>query len=164
MATDLAAKLVAGLRRAHLHLAVAESLTGGQLCATIVEVPGASDVLRGGVCTYAPDTKVEVLGVSAELIAERGTVNQEVAQQLAAGARRLFGSEVALATTGVAGPGPAEGHPAGTVYVAIDAPGHQTWIAHQFAGDRQQVRNQSVEAALRLLEDYLAKHYNADDE
>jgi nicotinamide-nucleotide amidase len=100
-------------------LAVAESLTGGLVCATLVDVPGASATFRGGLIVYATDLKASLAGVSAELLAERGPVDGEVAAQLAEGARQRCGADWGLATTGVAGPEPQGGQPAGTVWIGI---------------------------------------------
>ena len=101
-----------------LTVATAESLTGGGLVARLVDVPGASHVVRGGACTYAVDTKCSVLGVSSDRLALTGPVDEQVARQMAEGTRRLFGASMGLSTTGVAGPGPADGYPAGTVHIA----------------------------------------------
>src|SRR5215470_10980125 len=90
-------------------LAVAESLTGGLLAATLVDVPGASKVFRGGLVVYATDLKASLAGVPADLLAERGPVDPDVAVALAAGARERCGATWGLGTTGVAGPEPQEG-------------------------------------------------------
>ena len=104
-------------------LAVAESLTGGALAAAVVEVPGASAVLRGGVVAYATDLKHALLGVDAGLLAAEGAVHPEVARQMADGVRERLGATWGVATTGVAGPDPQDGVQPGTVYVAITGPG-----------------------------------------
>lgn len=148
---ELVGRLVADLRARGATLAVAESLTGGALTATLVTVPGVSAVLRGGVVAYAGDLKRDLLGVDADLLAAEGTVHPEVARQMAAGAARRLGATHALATTGVAGPGPAEGRPAGTVHVAVLAPGLLRVRSLRLAGGRAQLRAASVDAALALL-------------
>lgn len=131
-------------------LGVAESLTGGLLAATVVSVPGASRVLTGGVVAYDAAVKVSVLGVEGDLIARRGTVAEEVAVEMALGARRLLDVDLALATTGVAGPGPSEGHPAGTVWLACaDARGVRTRRL-ALTGDRARVRSGAVDGAIAL--------------
>ncbi|MCW2609670.1 MAG: cina protein, partial [Cryptosporangiaceae bacterium] len=94
--------VLAALRRRGETLAVAESLTGGLLAATLVAVPGASTVFRGGLVVYATDLKVTLAGVPADLLAERGPVDGDVAAALAAGARDRCGADWGLATTGVA--------------------------------------------------------------
>lgn len=145
-----AAGLVDALRAAGLTVGCAESLTGGLLAATIVSVPGASAVLRGGVVAYAADVKASVLGVDTGLLAAHGTVHPDVALQMATGARRVLGCDLALATTGVAGPGPSEGHPAGTVYVACVSGTEQAVRSLLLDGDRAEIRRRSVAAAVEL--------------
>lgn len=117
--TPVAAELVDLLRGSGLTLAVAESLTGGAVTAAIVDVPGASVCLRGGVVAYATDLKAELLGVDAALLARRGAVDPEVALAMAAGVRERLGADLGLATTGVAGPDPQDGAAPGTFHVAV---------------------------------------------
>ncbi|PFG38454.1 nicotinamide-nucleotide amidase [Georgenia soli] len=148
---ELVGRAVAGLRDRGATLAVAESLTGGALTATLVTFPGVSAVLRGAVVAYAADVKRDLLGVDPDLLAAEGTVHPEVARQMAAGAARRLGATHAVATTGVAGPGPAEGRPAGTVHVAVHAPGLLRVRSLRLAGGRAQLRAASVEVALVLL-------------
>ena len=143
--------IVDALRGTGQTVATAESLTGGLLCATLVDVPGASDVLRGGVVAYLPETKSEVLGVDPGLIERVGTVHADVAAAMAEGAVRVMGSTWAVATTGVAGPEPSEGKPVGTVHVAVAGPGGVQTRDLSLHGDRDLVREQAVDAALSLL-------------
>ena len=96
-------------------IAVAESLTGGLVAGALTGVAGASAVVRGGVVAYATDLKAVLLGVPEAVLAEHGPVHPEVAAAMADGVRRRLGADFGVATTGVAGPGPAEGKPAGTV-------------------------------------------------
>ena len=121
----------------------------------LVDVPGASHVVRGGVCTYAVDTKASVLGVSESRLALTGPVDEQVARQMAAGARSLFGASIGLSTTGVAGPGPADGFPAGTVHIACAHPAGEEHRLLHLEGDRAQVRAGAIDAALALLRDVL---------
>lgn len=133
-------------------LAVAESLTGGLLAATIVEVPGASAVFRGGLVVYATDLKATLAGVPAALLAERGPVDPDVALALAAGARARCGADWGLATTGVAGPAAPDGIPVGTVFVACAGPDGLAEVRVLRLGpDRAAVRRGTVEAALGLV-------------
>lgn len=104
-------------------LAVAESLTGGLVVSALVGVPGASRVLRGGVVAYMTDLKASLLGVDADLLAEEGAVHPDVAAGMAHGAAERLEATYAVATTGVAGPDPQDGHPVGEVWVAVSAPG-----------------------------------------
>jgi nicotinamide-nucleotide amidase len=143
--------IVDALRGTGQTLATAESLTGGMLCATLVDVPGASDVLRGGVVAYLPETKRDVLGVDADLIERVGTVHADVAAAMAEGAVRVLGSTWGVATTGVAGPEPSEGKPVGTVHVAVAGPGGVQTRDLALHGDRAMIREQAVDAALSLL-------------
>lgn len=146
--------VVAGLVAAGLTVATAESLTGGLLCATLVDVPGASAVVRGGVVAYATELKADVLGVDADALVRTGPVDGTVAEQMARGARRVLRADVGLSTTGVAGPGPADGFPAGTVFVGIAAdavPGGARHVRLHVPGDRPQVRRGTVEAVLAEL-------------
>lgn len=113
----LADEFVSLLRSVPTSVAVAESLTGGALASAIVDVVGASAVFRGGAVTYATDSKASVLGVSEERLALTGPVDGVVAEQMAHGVAHLFSAEFALSTTGVAGPGPNDGFPAGTVWI-----------------------------------------------
>ncbi len=131
-------------------LGIAESLTGGLVCAALVEVPGASAVLRGAVVAYATELKGTVLDVDPALLAARGAVDPDVAAQMAAGARSRLGADVGLATTGVAGPDPQDGHAPGTVHVAVSTPEGTTVRSLHLAGDRGAIRAASVEAVLAL--------------
>jgi nicotinamide-nucleotide amidase len=134
-------------------LATAESLTGGLLAATIVDVPGASAVFRGGLVVYATDLKESLAGVPGDLLAGHGPVDPEVAAALAEGARDRCGADWGLSTTGVAGPDPQDGVPVGTIYVACAGPDGGRVVRHiQAIGDRAAVRRAAVEAALTLLE------------
>lgn len=153
--SDTLPALVQELVSRHLSIATAESLTGGGLCARLVDVPGASETVRGGVCTYATELKADILGVDRAHLARTGPVDAEVARQMAQGARRLFGADIALSTTGVAGPGPADGHPAGTVHIACAHPGGVEHRELHLRGSRAEVRAGSVEAALDLLREVL---------
>lgn len=153
MGDEQVAQLIADLTRRGLSIATAESLTGGGLVARLVDVPGASHVVRGGVCTYAVDTKASVLGVSESRLTLTGPVDEQVARQMAVGVRSLFGASIGLSTTGVAGPGPADGFPAGTVHIAC---AHPAGVEHRLLhleGDRAQVRAGAIDAALTLLRD-----------
>lgn len=144
-------EVVTALARRGETLATAESLTAGQLAGTVADVPGASAVLRGGLIVYAVDLKASLAGVNEQLLAEHGPVHPEVARQLAAGTRTRCGATWGLATTGVAGPDPHGGQPAGTVYVGLAGPG--VLLAERLAlpGDRASVRAGTVAAALELL-------------
>jgi nicotinamide-nucleotide amidase len=132
-------------------LAVAESLTGGLLAAALTAVPGASVVFRGGVVAYATDLKVALLGVPPGLLERHGAVHPSVAEAMAEGTRRRLGAAVGAATTGVAGPDPSDGQPVGTVYIAVSSAAGTTARHLALSGDRQQIRQATVEACLSLL-------------
>ncbi|GCE76632.1 CinA family protein [Cellulomonas biazotea] len=136
-------------------LAVAESLTGGLVSATLVEVPGASAVLRGAVVAYATDLKGTLLGVDPALLDARGAVDPDVAAAMARGVRERLGADVGLATTGVAGPTPQDGHPPGTVHVAVVTAGTVRVASLRLGGDRAAVRGGAVDAVLALALDVL---------
>ncbi|NHC13608.1 CinA family nicotinamide mononucleotide deamidase-related protein [Motilibacter deserti] len=136
-------------------VAVAESLTGGLVTGALTSVPGSSAVLRGGVVAYATAVKASVLGVDAALLAERGAVDPDVALAMAHGVRALLGAEWGVSTTGVAGPGPSEGKPAGEVHVGVVGPGVQGVESLQFRAERDGVRASSVAAALASLRERL---------
>jgi len=150
-----AVDLVARLTAAGQTVAVAESLTGGMVAAALTDVPGASVVLRGGVVAYASDLKAQLLAVDELLLAKAGAVDPEVAEQMARGVRFRLGATYGVATTGVAGPDPADGKPVGTVYVAVAGPRSSRVRALVLSGDRAAIRYQSVVAALALLAEEL---------
>ena len=113
--------MVAALVAPGEHRATAESLTGGLVRAALTSVPGTSAVVRGAVVAYATDLKARLLGVDADLLAAGGAVQSEVARQMAPGSAACSAADVGLATTGVAGPDPQDGHAGGTVFVAVAA-------------------------------------------
>lgn len=154
-AQGLAAQIVGLLGRRQLTVAVAESLTGGLLGAAITTVPGASVVFRGGIIAYATDLKAQLLGVPAALLAARGAVDPEVAGAMAEGVRDRLRAGVGVATTGVAGPDPADGKPPGTVHIAVSAAAGPVIRTLDLAGTRDEVRRDTVQQSLRLLWDVL---------
>jgi nicotinamide-nucleotide amidase len=144
---------VTTLTSRRLTLAVAESLTGGLVMATLTEVPGASVVLRGGPVVYATDTKAVALDVEPELLADRGPVDPDVAEAMARSVRNRWAADLGLATTGVAGPDPQAGHPVGEVYVAIADQAGSTVLRLDLgaAKGRKAIREMTVERALTAL-------------
>jgi len=147
----LAEDVVAALAARGATVAIAESVTGGLVCAAITDVPGASAVLRGGIVAYATDLKTELLGVSEVLLGSAGPVHPVVAVTMASAVRVKLGATYGVATTGVAGPGPQRDRAVGTVYIALDGPDGSSVERHQLDGDRADIRDESVVAALRLL-------------
>jgi nicotinamide-nucleotide amidase len=153
---DLTGEVVDMLRSRRLTIGVAESLTGGLLIAELVRIPGASEVVRGGVVAYATDLKHRILDVDADLLAERGAVDAEVAVQMASGVRDRLGPgrepcSIGLSTTGVAGPGPQDGNPAGTVFIGLSRGDAGYARALLLSGDRQAIREQTVRSAIEML-------------
>jgi nicotinamide-nucleotide amidase len=136
-------------------VATAESLTGGLVAATLVEIPGVSAVFRGGLVVYATELKARLAGVPEALLAERGPVDGDVAAALAEGARERCGADWGLATTGVAGPDPQDGKPVGLVYVAVAGRTGSTVRKLTLDGNREAIRTESVTAVLQLLTDSL---------
>ena len=128
-------------------ICVAESLTGGGLAEALSSLPGSSQIFRGSVTAYQVEIKNSVLKVPLELISEMGTVSEEVAVSMAAGVKDLLGSTWSISTTGVAGPGPVDGVPAGTVWVAIEGPISQT-LQFELSGTREIVRNATIAGAI----------------
>ena len=136
-------------------VACAESLTGGSLALRLTRAPGASAYFKGSAVTYTAEAKRDLLGVPQETIDGPGVVSEECVREMARGARRAFVSDVALAVTGVAGPEPHDGKPAGTVWVALAAEGHEEASSFRAPGDREQVRRWAEQAALDLLRRHL---------
>ena len=157
-----AADLIASLRELQATVGVAESLTGGLVVARLVQVPGASAVVRGGIVSYATDVKARVLGVDADLLATGGAVQAQVARQMAQGARRVLDSTYGLATTGVAGPSEQDGQPVGRAFIAVaDAAGSRVQTL-DLSGDRDAIRDGCTVAVLHLLEETLRDTAAAD--
>jgi nicotinamide-nucleotide amidase len=140
------------LRKIHATVSVAESATGGMLGERFTSVAGSSEYFTGGFLTYNNAMKMELLGVSPEILKEHGAVSRQTAEAMATGARRRTNSTYALSITGAAGPDSGdEKVPVGTMYTAIaDAAG--TLVVHrQFLGDRQRIRTFTAQMALDLL-------------
>lgn len=149
------ARLLDLLRGRGETVATAESLTAGMVCAALTEVPGASDVVRGGLVVYATALKHDLAGVDATLLAERGAVHPDVASMLASGARRRCGADWGIGLTGVAGPDPQDGAAPGTVYLGFAGPAGVTVRSVRLPGGRHDVRSGAVRAALEHWEELL---------
>ena len=151
---DACAELLELARGRGLTLGTAESCTGGLVCGCLTAVPGSSDVVRGGVTSYAIDVKRAVLGVADEVFDDPalGAVSAECAEQMARGARLVLGCDVAVSVTGIAGPGGEEpGKPVGTVWFGLSSAAGTRSVLRTFAGDRADVRLQAVAQAVELL-------------
>ena len=158
-AAKLATQIVESMVARGFRLAIAESLTGGALASAVVGVPGASKVLLGSIVAYDTALKSSLLGVDAQLLAKFGAVGEQVASQMANGARARLALAaglapeitIGLACTGVAGPDLQDGKPVGTVFIATDAPGGAQVLQCHVAGDRAEIRARVVVLALELL-------------
>ena len=136
----------------HITLGTAESLTGGMIGTAITSVPGSSDAYRGGVISYTNGVKHDVLGVQGEALENWGAVSEQVACQMAEGARNELHCDVAVSVTGIAGPGGAEpGKPVGTVWMGVSSESGTEARMLSFDGSRDDVRRQTVSAALTAL-------------
>jgi len=139
-----------------LTLATAESCTGGLVAHRLTNVPGSSAYFLGGVVSYANNAKEILLGVRPETLLAHGAVSEEAAREMARGARRRLGADVAVAITGIAGPaGGTPEKPVGLTFVALAAPDTELCRRHVWRGSRLENKEASAEAALQLVLDYL---------
>lgn len=155
--SDLAKTVIKTLGDRTLTLAAAESLTGGLIGATLTEVPGASKVYLGGTVAYATSFKEMLLGVPDEVIAARTVISEEVSLYMAQGLQDRTDADWVIAVTGVAGPDGQDGHEPGEVWICVIGPRIPSlpqaiqFEHHQFDGDRDAVRRQTVDAAFTML-------------
>lgn len=153
---ELARELGDQLKRQGLFLALAESCTGGLISKLVTDIPGSSAWFEAGLVTYANEAKMELLGVPEEILVEHGAVSEACAKAMAQGARSSREVDLALATTGIAGPGGGSVHkPVGTVFIALSAKDGTRAVLHKFSGNRTEVREQTAEAALKMLLDFV---------
>ncbi|MGZ4443278.1 MAG: CinA family protein [Nocardioidaceae bacterium] len=145
------AALHAHLRRRGWTVASAESLTGGALGDVLSGAPGSSETYVGGVISYATEVKQRLLGVDDAVVREQGVVSAACAEQMARGVRDLLDADVAVSTTGVAGPTEQEGKPVGLVYIGIAGPGGVHAVELHLDGDRAAVRAAAVSFAVSEL-------------
>ena len=143
----LVSQIVDALRKSGETLSTAESITGGSISSTLVGVPGASDVFKGGITAYSDEVKVAQLNVDPKLIEKYSAISEQVADAMAQGAVETFNTTWAIATTGVAGPGPVGVHEAGTVWLSIRGPINQTTV-FALSGEREMVRNAATSSAI----------------
>lgn len=144
-------RVIEKLRERGLLLATAESCTGGLCAKRLTDVPGASQVFCGGVVSYTNDVKMRLLGVKEETLAQFGAVSGETAREMAEGVRKATGADVAVSVTGVAGPSSDEmGNVVGTVFIAFSSEQETISEKLQLSGDREKIREQSVNAMLWL--------------
>ena len=144
------------LQRKGLTLGVVESATGGLISHRITNVPGSSGYYKGSVTVYSNEVKVSVVGVKEETISRYGAVSHQVAEEMAEGGRRLLGSDICLADTGIAGPaGATPGKPLGLFYIGLSHKGGTYSREHNFHGSREQNKQNAAEAALGWLKENL---------
>ncbi len=148
----MAKTLADRLTRSRKTLAIAESCTGGLIGHTLTNIPGATAWFKGGVIAYANQAKIDMLEVPAAMIARNGAVSAPTARAMAQGARRRFHSDLALATTGIAGPtGGTPGKPVGLVFIAMATAKGTRVKKHIFKGSRLNFKKQALNAALSML-------------
>lgn len=149
---ELASRVIEIFREKGLSLAFAESCTGGMIAETITNVAGASDIFYGSAVTYVNSAKEHILGVARETLEKHGAVSSECAEEMACGARRVYGADVAMSVTGIAGPGGgSEAKPVGTVWFGLATKDGAETFRRRFDGDRAAVRRQTVEEVLHRL-------------
>lgn len=149
---ELASRVIEIFREKGLSLALAESCTGGMIAETVTNVAGASDIFYGSAVTYVNSAKEHILGVARETLEKHGAVSSECAEEMACGARRVYGADVAMSVTGIAGPGGgSEAKPVGTVWFGFATKDGAETFRRRFDGDRAAVRRQTVEEVLRRL-------------
>jgi PncC family amidohydrolase len=153
---SLAVELGRLLSARGLTLALAESCTGGLIGGLITDVAGSSDYFLGSAVTYANSAKQNLLGVRPETLRAHGAVSTETAAEMAQGARRIFGADIAASVTGIAGPGGAmPGKPVGLVHIHLSAADAEIGERHVWDADRMENKLLSAEAVLRLVVRYL---------
>jgi len=146
------------LTAAGLHLATAESCTGGLIGHLITNVPGSSNYYLGSVTAYANQAKVRLLGVAPNTLEQYGAVSAETVIEMARGIRQVLSAEVGLAVSGIAGPdGGTPEKPVGLAWIGLSAPGMEQAWHYLWPGDRLQVKEQTARQALQLLVDYLKR-------
>ena len=156
MHDSIAAQVLALCRERGLTLSAAESITGGLIAKCITDVPGASQVFLGGVVSYTNEVKNHVLGVPSSLLEAYGAVSEPVARAMAEGVRRITGSDLSVATTGLAGPdGDDRGNPVGTVYLGLSLPGETLVRRLALGGDRPRIRLLAASSALDIIRRHL---------
>ena len=149
---ELASRVIEIFREKGLSLALAETCTGGMIAETVTNVAGASDIFYGSAVTYVNSAKEHILGVAHETLEKHGAVSSECAEEMACGARSVYGADVAMSVTGIAGPGGgSEATPVGTVWFGLATKDGAETFRRRFDGDRAAVRRQTVEEVLRRL-------------
>lgn len=151
---EIANKLITNKWR----IAFAESLTGGLLCSTLINAPGISACIGASFITYSNDAKQELVYVAKETLDRYGAVSAQCAVEMAKGAAKRAGSDIAISVTGEAGPEPSEAWPVGTVFIGYSAFGKHGYKQVLLSGDRRQIRKSTVDEALQLLQNLLEEY------
>lgn len=145
---ELEEVVVKRLKEKEMKLVTVESCTGGLIAKKITDVSGASEVYDGGLVTYSNEMKMTLCGVKEETLEEYGAVSKGTAVEMAEGALKRYGADIAVSVTGVAGPGASEDKPAGLVYIGIATHKKSDAVRYSFGGNREKVREQSAKTAL----------------
>ena len=147
---DIYKELIEKLISMKLTISTAESLTGGLLCANLTSVPGASNAVFCSFTTYCNEAKHQLVDVPEKILQKKGAVSAETAAAMARGAAKVSCTDIAISTTGNAGPSASEGKPVGLVYIAVNIKGNITVQECHFSGDRNMIRNQTCLEAAKL--------------
>ena len=148
---EITTQIVKVMKRRGLTLSTAESITGGGVASAITDVAGSSAVFLGSIVTYSDLSKTKFLGIPKRILTKSTAVSEVVAREMAESVRKQFGSDFAISTTGVAGPGKAYGQKAGTVWVAIASKRETITIELALTGERNAIRGATIESALACL-------------
>lgn len=144
------------LKEKNLTIACAESCTGGLLTSRLTDVPGSSAYLKGSLVAYANEVKISMLKVNAATIEKFGAVSEVTAREMAVNVRQIFDTTIGVSITGIAGPtGATDDKPVGLVFVAVSGPNGDTVEKFNFNGERLEIKQKTVEAALVLIQLYL---------
>lgn len=139
------------LKKNHLTIAAAESCTGGLVTSRLTDVPGSSEYVLGSIVSYSNEVKEKLVGVRHETLVAHGAVSRETAQEMAEGVRKAIGTDIGIATTGIAGPGGGtEEKPVGLVYTAVATPEHTIVCEAHLSGTREEIKRQASETVLAL--------------
>jgi PncC family amidohydrolase len=156
MESSLESILGEELRKRNLSLATAESCTAGLIAHRITNVPGSSEYFLGGIVAYANRIKLQLLGISADVLDQHGAVSEEVARQMAEGVCQSLGAEIGVSVTGIAGPGGGtDEKPVGLTYIGISGPTGTRVERYIWDGDRQTNKELSAAAAIQMLREYV---------
>jgi nicotinamide-nucleotide amidase len=156
MHSDIERRVGEKLLRHRYTLSLGESCTGGLIGHRLTDVPGSSEYFLGGIIAYSYEAKERLLGVRHDTLYQHGAVSEETAQEMARGARHALGADIGLAVTGIAGPGGGlPGKPVGLTWIALSSRDLETARQFVWRGDREANKQESSEAALGMLEEYL---------